>query len=245
MSEELKQVETSLAVVNEAKLLKYLDFIGLKNVTNDEKKGFLEIAISRQLNPFEREIYIVKYGATCSILTGYEVYIKRAERTGLLNGWNVTTSGSTKENNLKAIITIFRKDFSSPFVHEVEYSEYKQNNNFWNNKPITMLKKVAISQGFRLCFSYELGGLPYTSDEMPQNESQIIETSAIHEKNNRFKLDEKSFKKGLELLKTDFNKAMEKFDSCELDENQEIDLKIAISKLQPKEIIPETINNQE
>lgn len=33
-----------------------------------------------------------------------------------------------------------------------------------------MTKKVGISQAFRLCFSDELGGMPYTSDEMPQQE---------------------------------------------------------------------------
>ncbi|MDR1325280.1 MAG: hypothetical protein LBK00_04505 [Treponema sp.] len=31
-----------------------------------------------------------------------------------------------------------------------------------------MLKKVAIGQGFRLCFSNELGGMPYTSDELDE-----------------------------------------------------------------------------
>jgi len=34
-----------------------------------------------------------------------------------------------------------------------------------------MTKKVGISQAFRLCFSDELGGMPYTSDEMPQQET--------------------------------------------------------------------------
>lgn len=29
-----------------------------------------------------------------------------------------------------------------------------------------MIKKVAIAQGFRLCFSDELGGMPYTADEI-------------------------------------------------------------------------------
>ena len=30
-----------------------------------------------------------------------------------------------------------------------------------------MLKKVATAQGFRLCFPEEFGGMPYTSDELP------------------------------------------------------------------------------
>jgi len=32
-----------------------------------------------------------------------------------------------------------------------------------------MIKKVAISQAFRLCFPLEIGGMPYTADEMPDN----------------------------------------------------------------------------
>jgi hypothetical protein len=38
-----------------------------------------------------------------------------------------------------------------------------------------MTKKVCISQAFRLCFSDELGGMPYTSDEIaPQEQTQDI-----------------------------------------------------------------------
>jgi uncharacterized protein YyaL (SSP411 family) len=35
-----------------------------------------------------------------------------------------------------------------------------------------MIKKVAISQGFRLCFSDELGGMPYTKEEMPEQTTE-------------------------------------------------------------------------
>lgn len=34
-----------------------------------------------------------------------------------------------------------------------------------------MIKKVAMAQGFRLCFSDELGGIPYTKEEMPEQET--------------------------------------------------------------------------
>jgi phage recombination protein Bet len=155
----------------------YLDVVGLGGKLDDsEKRQFFEIAQAFGLNPFKREIYCAKYGegqyAKLSIIVGYETYIKRAERSGALDGWQVVTEGSVKANDLRAVITIHRNDRKFPFVHEVHYSEYVQKtkegkvNKFWDEKPFTMIKKVAIAQGFRMCFSDELGGMPYTSDEV-------------------------------------------------------------------------------
>jgi phage recombination protein Bet len=165
---------TQLAIVSDDLLLKHLNNLGLlKDLTDGEKSTYLEIAKAFHLNPFKREIHVSKYNNQMSIITGYEVYIKRAERTGLLDGWEVSTDGSVVNNTLKAIITIYRKDRKYPFKHEVLYSEYVQKtkdghvNKFWQ-KAHTMIKKVAISQGFRLCFSDELGGMPYTQEELPE-----------------------------------------------------------------------------
>ena len=75
-------------------------------------------------------------------------------------------------SDLCATITIYRKDWNYPFIHSVYFSEYVQRKNdgtpnkFWREKPYTMIKKVAMAQGFRLCFSDENGGLPYTSEEI-------------------------------------------------------------------------------
>jgi hypothetical protein len=121
---------------------------------------------------------------------GYETYIKRAERSGRLSGWNVTTDGKLDDGSLRAIITIHRNDFTHPFVHEVFYSEYVQRTKegrptkFWADKPYTMIKKVAMAQGFRLCFSDELGGMPYTADELPDQVGQnqiVIESADLSE----------------------------------------------------------------
>ncbi len=167
---------TSLEVVSKETLLKFLDTAGLATkLTAQEKESFLEISQAFGLNPFKREIHCSKYGDNLSIITGYEVYLKRAERTGLLDGWKAETVGSVKEGNLKAIVTIYRKDRNHPFVWEAYYDECVQKTKdghvtkFWQ-KANFMTKKVAISQGFRLCFSDELGGMPYTADEMPQYE---------------------------------------------------------------------------
>jgi hypothetical protein len=42
-----------------------------------------------------------------------------------------------------------------------------------------MIKKVAISQAFRLCFPVEIGGMPYTADEMPSGENINIEVAEV------------------------------------------------------------------
>lgn len=167
-------------MISEKKLVEYLDIVGVgKGITKTEKMQFIEIAKAYGLNPFKREIYIAAYGLgdsrQCSILIGYEVYLKRAEESGQLDGYEVTTEGEIP--NLKAIITIWRKDRSRPFVHNVEYQEYVQRdksgnpNKFWREKPKTMLKKVVMSQGFRLCFPVDLGGMPYTAEEVGADEA--------------------------------------------------------------------------
>lgn len=176
----MKNEITTAEQVNEKTLIEYLDVMGISpKLEEKEKIQFLNIAKTFGLNPFKREIFCTVYGEgqykQLSIITGYEVYIKRAERSGQLDGWNAITTGSANTNDLKAIVTIYRKDRQHPFVWEVFYDECVQKTKagvvtkFWE-KANFMTKKVAISQAFRLCFSDELGGMPYTSDEMPQQE---------------------------------------------------------------------------
>lgn len=174
---EIQKNEAQLPNITKETVMNYLRFAGhAQNLNDNELSMFIEISKQFQLNPFKREIYVSKYGSNFSIIVGYEVYIKRAERSGLLDGWKVETFG--KVPDLTARVTIVRKDRKLDFVHDVHYSEYVQTtkegnpNKFWREKPMTMLKKVAISQGFRMCFSDELGGMPYTADEI-LNEQQL------------------------------------------------------------------------
>lgn len=166
------------------KITTYLETMNLANkLTKSEVQQFIEISHAFGLNPFKREIYASKFGDKMSVIVGFETYIKRAERSGLLSGWDVKTDGGINyadipKSNITATITIHRKDWNHPFIHSVHFSEYFQNTMIWKTKPITMIKKVAMAQGFRLCFSDELGGMPYTSDEMPTEniQHQVIES---------------------------------------------------------------------
>ena len=140
-----------------------------KETTLQEFGLFLGIAKSYDLNPYKREIYPIKYGSSAmQIVCGYEVYLKRAERTGKLDGWKVEIA----EDNKSATIIINRKDWTNPFSWTVEREEFdrsgeaKSDKNPWLRMPKFMLKKVAIGQGFRLAFPDEMGGLPYLQEEL-------------------------------------------------------------------------------
>src|SRR3990167_818595 len=131
--------------------------------TDQEVAMGLAIVKSLNLNPFLREVHFVKYDAKSkmSIIVGYEVYIKRAERNGKLDGRSAGIN--TAENY--SWVKIWRKDWKEPFEWQVNLGEFNKKQSTWNQIPSFMGRKVAIAQGFRLCFPDELGGLPYTEEE--------------------------------------------------------------------------------
>jgi phage recombination protein Bet len=163
-------------------VLDYLTAFGLASqLTEPEKLQFIEIAQAFKLNPFKREVHVAVYGEgeyrRLSIITGYEVYLKRADRTGKLDGWKAWVEG--EGDAMKAFVEIHRKDWAESFIHEVNFAEVVQRTkagsptSFWSKMPRFQLKKVAISQGFRLCFPDELGGLPYDASELPDAEALV------------------------------------------------------------------------
>lgn len=173
----------AVAPVSEKTITDYLAAFGLANqLTKQETSQFVEIAKAYSLNPFKREVYCVPHTGkdgkrSLSIITGYETYLKRAERTGLLDGWECTIEGEGQ--NMRAVATIQRKGWSRPFKHEVWLAEYDQQNRMWREKPRTMLKKVAIAQAFRLCFPEDMGGMPYTQDELPDEMTRALEARDV------------------------------------------------------------------
>ncbi|MBC6720343.1 phage recombination protein Bet [Treponema sp. Marseille-Q4130] len=179
MNEIIKKEPTEIITpVDEKTIMEYLDTTGLtKSLLSKEKAMFVNMARLYGLNPFKREIYCTVYGEgqyrQCSIVTGYEVYLKRAERIGKLDGWQAQITGNLQDGTLAATVTIWRKDWTHPFTHTAFYTECVQTskktgepNAIWRKMPSFMTRKVAIAQAFRLCFSDEFGGMPYTNDEM-------------------------------------------------------------------------------
>jgi phage recombination protein Bet len=144
-------------------------------LTPQQKALFLNLAVGLGLNPFKREIHCIPFGNTFNFVTGYQVYIQRANATGLLNGWEVQALYETgKDKLVGARCTIWRKDWEKPFVWYVRFDEFYKNQSNWKTMPEFMIKKVCIAQAFRLAFPEELGGLPCTADEIGNGDEQII-----------------------------------------------------------------------
>jgi phage recombination protein Bet len=143
-----------------------LEYIKSQNtdLTEGEFAQYAAVATTLNLNPFLREIYPIKYNGKMTLVTGYQVYIRRAEEFPQYDGFDTQFEGAGKE--LCCICNVYRKDRTRPVTARVYFAEYTQNNSMWNGKPHVMLEKVAIGTAFRRAFPTEFGGMPYTSEEI-------------------------------------------------------------------------------
>lgn len=155
-----------------AKLLNdYLNTITDK-LTNAQRDQFIAVASAFGLNPFKREIYATTYrnkdgGTVMSIVTGYEVYLKRAEMNPNYNGFETEFAAVNGEVNCTC--KVYRKDRTMPVTSTVWMAEYSTGRSLWLSKPRMMLEKVAIATAFRRAFPMDFGGMPYTNDELPEH----------------------------------------------------------------------------
>jgi len=169
MSNELIKQSDQQAITE--KVVEDYLFSTKTKLTPEQKRMFLRLCVEFGLNPFRKEIFAVSYGNDFNFITSYSVYLKRAERSGLLNGWKCETI--REEGQLKgAKIVIYRKDWDHPFEWTVSLSEFARTNNSWRSMPEFMIRKVAIAQAFRLAFPEEVGGLPYIAEEITDTSEQ-------------------------------------------------------------------------
>ena len=147
------------------------------NLTDGEFAQYAAVATTLNLNPFLREIYPIKYNGKMTLVTGYQVYIRRAEEFPQYDGFDTKFEGAG--NELCCICNVYRKDRTRPVTARVYFAEYTQNNSMWNGKPHVMLEKVAIGTAFRRAFPTEFGGMPYTSEEIRAEDE--LKSQGYHE----------------------------------------------------------------
>ena len=166
-----------------------LEAFGVMGITFSDKpteKLFLKIAVMNHLNPIKREIHAVErkkkvvrwvegkgevteYVKVLTPVTGYEVFIDRAEESGRLQYWYPVEDGKLdlkpEKDTYQVTIVIKRKDWPKEFRLTVKHSEVASDSPVWAKEPSHMTMKVGISRAFRLVFRDVLRGMPFSMEE--------------------------------------------------------------------------------
>ena len=103
---------------------------GNGSITDQELTMFLSLCKYQKLNPFLREVYLIKYGSSpATMVVGKDVLLKRAMRSPKYEGMQagvivVTTNGELKEREGTFVLDgenlvggwakVFVKDYSTP-----------------------------------------------------------------------------------------------------------------------------------
>jgi phage recombination protein bet len=165
-----------------AKIVKqYLDPSGKAN--DEELAYFIATCKERNLNPFTKEVYFIKYGTNpAQVVVSKDAFMKRAEQNPNFDGFEAGIVVETAEGEIKHITgtihskndellggwaKVYRKDRSYPIEVDADFKAYNTGKSMWSKMPALMIRKVALVSAMREAFSENVGGL-YTADEMEQ-----------------------------------------------------------------------------
>jgi len=155
-----------------------------KGASDDELALFIEVAKQHNLNPFKREIYLVKRFDTktnTQIATpqvGIDGFRLKAERSGayagnddpVFSGEQKSSNGRTYPASASVIVRKIVQGKVFEFTASARWSEYfpgEKMGFMWTMKPYLMLGKCAEALALRKAFPGELNGL-YIDEEMEQ-----------------------------------------------------------------------------
>ena len=198
------------------------------NVTDKEIQLFMELCRYQSLNPFIREVYLIKYGnKKAQMVTGIETFTKRMENHKDFDGVIPSNNYDTTQDKSKwwSEVAVYRKNLKYPIIHRVYYEEYVgttadgQVTKIWDSKSRTMLDKCALMGGGRKAFPTALGGL-YEENELDQQAvPKDITPKDIVEK--VVKGVEKQIIEGAEASKDEVNRDNEAIDEIEVLEQEQ------------------------
>lgn len=152
------------------------------NIDDKELALVLGLCKAQRLNPFNKDVYIIKYGnSPASIVTSKEVFTKRANANPDFEGFDAgivyingrgevcTREGSAvyKAANEQLVGGWCRVYVNGrrPFYDEVTLEEYSTGKSGWAKMPATMIRKVALVHCLREAFPDDFQGL-YAAEEM-------------------------------------------------------------------------------
>lgn len=178
-----------------------------KNATETEFQMLIEMGKATALNPFLREIWLVKYGTgAAQIFIGRDGYRIAAQRqpdydyhlvdavysNDKFQIWNGEVQHQYEIANrgklIGAYCVVKRKSASRTMYVFVEFTEYDLKQGLWKTKPATMIKKVAEAQCIRMAFQSTFAGT-YAEEELPEAKSKIPEDKPQEPVNNIYEAE--------------------------------------------------------
>lgn len=172
---------------------------GSDKVTDADIVQFISICQFNQLNPFLNEAYLIKYGnQPAQMVVSKEALLKRADACdaydGMQAGIIVLRAGQVLEVEgcflapedklLGGWAKVYRADKKYPYVSKVSLAEYDKKQSLWNDKPSTMISKIAKVQALREAFPAQLGAM-YTAEEQSYTDEQTPVETEIRNNANR------------------------------------------------------------
>jgi len=152
------------------------------SVTEKEVVQFLNMCKYLKLNPFLKEIYLIKYkDSPATFVISYQTLLKRAEENKNFNGYETEVKGEIP--NMTARATVYRKDRSYPVKITVNYSEAVKTiidrqtkelrpTNMWKSMPEWMLRKVALARALKESFPSAVGNAQVSVSEIVDIDSE-------------------------------------------------------------------------
>ena len=176
---------------------------GNGTVTDQEVNYFVHLCRGQGLNPFLKEIYLIKFGQQpATFVVSKEAFLKRAEANSQYDGAESGIIVLNKDGELierkggfflkdsEQVVggwaKVYRKDRKYPSDVQVTFEEYAGRtkdgnlNSNWANRPATMIKKVALVQALREAFPNDLNNL-YTEEEQGDIQIPMVDTTPIEQ----------------------------------------------------------------
>lgn len=163
-----------------------------ETITEKEVIQFLYMCKYLRLNPFLKEIYLIKYkGSPATFVVSYQTLLKRAEENKNFDGYETEVVGDPPD--MIATATVYRKDRTHPVIVRVKYSEVVRMildektkelkpTLMWKNAPYWMLRKVALARALKEAFPTAIGNMDVMETEPADIDS--FDKRVIEEKKN-------------------------------------------------------------
>jgi len=171
------------------------------NITNKEIIFFMEACKYQGMNPFTKDMYLVKFNDTVQMMTSINVMTQRLNEYDRLEGWNsgiiVINQETQKEEYKKG--TFFNKKteelvgawfeahikgWKTSFMETINLDDYLKFNKFgkpqsqWASMPAVMIEKCAVAFGIRRILPGEFKGV-YTADEIGNDLEKAIDITPV------------------------------------------------------------------